>query len=101
MSQAAKIIPNDGLGRRDRWQPDMRLAEQAGLGRAKSLCSKISGPSMVPGTSFRRRPQSSVFYPSTRGRHLRSGFRQSDKFVGRRPINAFETGSKKGLKKNF
>ena len=49
---------------------------------------------MIPGTSFRRRPESSVIYPSTRGRHLGSGFPQSDDYTATGPIDAFDTGSK-------
>ena len=30
---------------------------------------------------FRPAPESSVIYPSTRGRHLGSGFRRSDEFI--------------------
>jgi len=34
---------------------------------SKSLCSKISGHSLIPCTSFRRRQESSAIYPSVRG----------------------------------
>ena len=45
---------------------------------SKSLCSKISGHSIILRTSFRRRPESSVIHPSKKGGHLGSGFRRSD-----------------------
>ncbi len=60
---------------------------------SKSLCSKISGLSIILCTSFRRRPESSVIYPSTRGRHLGSGFRRSDEYTATGPIDAFDTDS--------
>ena len=55
------------------------------------LCSKISGHSMIPCTSFRRRPESSIIYPSTGVRHLGSGFRRSDEYTDTGPIDAFDT----------
>ena len=61
---------------------------------SKSLCAKISGHSMIPCTSFRRRPESSVIYGSTGGRHLGSGFRRSDEYIDTGPIDAFDRGSK-------
>ena len=48
---------------------------------------------MIPGMSFRRRPESSVIYATTRGRHLGSGFRRSDEYIARGPIDAFDSGS--------
>ena len=62
-----------------------------------SLGSKISGHSMFPGASFRCRPESSVIYASTRGRHLGSGFRGSVESIATGPIDAFDTGSGAGL----
>ncbi len=59
----------------------------------RRLCSKISGHSIIPCSSFRRRPESSVIYPSTRGRHLGSGFRRSDEYAATGSIDAFDTGS--------
>ena len=53
-----------------------------------SLGSKISGHSIIPGTSFRRRPESSVIYASSRGRLLGSGFRRSDDYTATGPIDA-------------
>ncbi len=50
---------------------------------------------MIPGTSFRRKPESSVIYPSTRELHLGSGFRRSDEYTATVPIDAFNTGSEK------
>ncbi len=49
---------------------------------------------MIPSTSFRRRPESSVIYASTMGRHLDSGFRRSDEYIATGPIDAFYTGPK-------
>ena len=48
--------------------------------------------SVIPGTSFRRRPESSVIYPSTRGWHLGSGESRSDEYIATGPIDAFDTG---------
>ena len=76
------------MGREPR-EPITVVAEK----EKKSLCSKISGHSMIPGTSFRRGPESSVIYASTRGRHLGSGFRRSDEYIATGPIDAFDTGS--------
>ncbi len=59
--------------------------------------SKKSEHSIIPGMSFRRRPESSVNYPSTRERHLGSGFRRSDEYSAAGPIDAFDTGSWKLL----
>ena len=69
----------------------------ARLRESKSLCSKISGHSIIPGTSFRPAPESSGIYPLTRGRYLGSGFRRGDEYTGTCPIDAFDTGSKKGM----
>ena len=60
-----------------------------------SLCSKIWEHSIIPCTSFRRRPESSVIYSSTRGRHLGSGCRRSDEYTVTGPFDAFDTGSKR------
>ena len=49
---------------------------------------------MIPCASFRRRPESSIIYASTRGRHLDSGFRRSDEYTTTGPIDAFDTCSK-------
>ena len=48
---------------------------------------------MIPGTPFRRRQESSVICASTRRRHLGSGFRRSDEYIGTGPIDAFGTAS--------
>ena len=45
---------------------------------------------MITCTSFRRRPESSVIYPLTRGRHLGSGFRRSDAYTAIVLIDAFD-----------
>ena len=53
----------------------------------------ISGHSTTPGTSFRRRPESSFIYPSTRRRHLGSGESRSDEETATESIDAINTGS--------
>ena len=58
------------------------------------MCSKISGHSLIPCTSFQRRLESSVIYPSTSGRHLGSGFCRGDEYTAIGPIDAFDTDSK-------
>ena len=63
---------------------------------SKSLGSKISGHSIISGTSIRRRPESSVIYPSTSQRHLGSGFRRSDENTAMETIGAFYGGSEAG-----
>jgi len=45
---------------------------------------------MIPGTSFRRRLESSVIYASTRGQHLGYGFRRSDEYIATGTIDAFD-----------
>ena len=59
---------------------------------SKGLGSKISGHNIIPGTSFRRRPESSVIYPSTRRRYPDSGFRRSDEYTAAGTLDAFNTG---------
>ena len=61
--------------------------------KVQSLCSKIYGHRMIPCPSFRRRPESSVIYALARGRHLGSGFRRSDEYIGTGPIDSFDSGS--------
>ena len=63
----------------------------------ESLGSKISGHSLIPGASFRRRPKSSVIYASTSRRHLGSSLRRSGESIATGPIDAFDTGSGAGL----
>ena len=53
----------------------------------------ICGHSLIPGRSFRRRPESGVIYEATRGQHLGSGFRRSDEYTATGPIRAFDPGS--------
>ena len=60
-----------------------------------SPCSNTSGHSIIPGTSFRRRPEFSVIYPSTRERHVCSGLRRSDEYTATGPIDAFDTSSQR------
>ena len=51
---------------------------------------------MIPGTSFRRRPEPSVIYiyASTRG-HLGSGESRSVEYIATGPIDAFDPGSQR------
>ena len=54
------------------------------------LCSNIVENSLIPYTSFRRRLESCVIYPSTRGRHLGSGFRRTEEYTATGSIDAFD-----------
>ena len=58
------------------------------LGRleSQSQAPAWSGPSIIPYPPFRRRPESSVISPSTRGRYLGSGFRRSDEYSASGPL---------------
>ena len=57
---------------------------------------KKRGHPIIPGTSFRRGPESSVVYQSTRGPFQGSGSRRSYEFTATGPIDTFDTGSQTG-----
>ncbi len=64
-----------------RFEIAMSFRRSEATEESKSLGSKISEHSIIPCTSFRRRPESNFIYPSTRGRRLGSGFCRSDEYT--------------------
>ncbi len=56
------------------------------------MCSKIYGHSIIPRTSFRRRPESSVIYPLNRGGIWAPAFAGATN-IATGPIDAFDPGS--------
>ncbi len=68
---------------------DLGIVDLAEKEASQGLCSKISGHSMIPGTSFRRRPESSASYAPTRGWYLVSGQSRSDEYITTGPIDVF------------